>query len=167
MKAGIETLGGRIRIARERDGLSQRVLAERVGITHQQISDYERNQAEPRYEVLQQIGFLLGHSPGWLAFGIGPEHSTDRSGSSSADLASECLILSNKANALIVAHVDLLEKKDFSELEIESLRDCCVGLQKHLQRQQAILTLLHQDLFAALQALHGRSAETGVKIAST
>jgi transcriptional regulator with XRE-family HTH domain len=167
MKAGIDTLGGRVRIARERAGLSQRVLAERVGVAHQQISDYERNQAEPRYEVLRQIGFTLGCSPAWLAFGIGPEHTTDRSGSSSADLASECLVLSRNANGLIVANAGLLDKTDFSESQIESLRVCCVAVQKHLQHQQTLLTFLHHDLSLALQALHGRSPGTGVRISDT
>ena len=44
---------------REAKGISQTELAERVGVTQQSISDYEKDFKEPRFDVLVRIANVL------------------------------------------------------------------------------------------------------------
>lgn len=44
-----------LKIKRIQKGLSQKELAERVGLTNQSISDYETGKLNPSYEVMKRI----------------------------------------------------------------------------------------------------------------
>ncbi|GAF14175.1 negative regulation of the defective prophage PBSX genes [Bacillus sp. JCM 19046] len=63
-------LGDRIRSLREKEGLTQKALAQKLDIPHQNLSNYERNFRQPDYETLQKVAdyyavttdFLLGRS---------------------------------------------------------------------------------------------------------
>lgn len=62
-------LGNRLRIARERRGLSQAELAEKCGLTAQQISNYETSpgkRGRPTIESVAAFASVLGCSTDWL-----------------------------------------------------------------------------------------------------
>lgn len=54
------TLGERIKSARRECGMTQKDLADKTGMTYQQISQYERNERRPKLETLQRIAVALG-----------------------------------------------------------------------------------------------------------
>lgn len=56
----IRTNGQKIRIARERKGLTLAQLAEQVGKTAPYISDIERGNRRGSYETLERIAKVLG-----------------------------------------------------------------------------------------------------------
>ncbi|AGE62435.1 transcriptional regulator [Bacillus subtilis XF-1] len=64
-------LGARIRSLRENINLTQKALAEKLNIPHQNLSNYERGFRQPDYETLKKIAdffevstdYLLGHQP--------------------------------------------------------------------------------------------------------
>lgn len=66
----------RLIVARERAGLSQRQLAERLAIGPSQIALYETDKAKPRPARFRQIADLLGVDPWWL-MGAAPRAEID------------------------------------------------------------------------------------------
>jgi transcriptional regulator with XRE-family HTH domain len=61
-------LGTRVKIVRGRAGLSQKELADRIGMSRDRISDYENGAAIPS-DVLRAICDALDVSSDWLLFG--------------------------------------------------------------------------------------------------
>jgi transcriptional regulator with XRE-family HTH domain len=59
-------VGARIRMFRVDRGMSQTVLAERIGVTFQQVQKYERGASRVGASRLSQIASVLGISPGEL-----------------------------------------------------------------------------------------------------
>jgi transcriptional regulator with XRE-family HTH domain len=55
--------------ARSSAGLTQKELADQVGISSVQLSRYEGGKSQPRPPVLAQLAKALGVSPSWLASG--------------------------------------------------------------------------------------------------
>lgn len=64
-----ETIGERIREARERAGLSQTELADRVGVRVPTMYRYERRGMVPRAATLARIADELGVTPQWIIEG--------------------------------------------------------------------------------------------------
>lgn len=64
------TKGERIKAARERRGLTQSALAEKMGIPYQSISQWERNVRNPKYETVKKIAAALDCDPEWLQTGV-------------------------------------------------------------------------------------------------
>lgn len=64
------TVSGRVRMARQRAGLTQQDLAERVGITQPSVSELERGDSQ-RSAYLPEIAVECGVDIHWLAFGDG------------------------------------------------------------------------------------------------
>ncbi len=60
MKADKEVLGALIRAARRRTGISQMRLAERIGVTYQQVQKYESGKSEVSVTRLYAIAEALG-----------------------------------------------------------------------------------------------------------
>lgn len=66
----IVTLGERLRLLREKKGLTQVALAKKLNIPNQNVSNYERDFRQPDYETLKKLAdlyevttdYLLGHS---------------------------------------------------------------------------------------------------------
>lgn len=56
----IRTNGQKIRLAREKNGLTLAQLAEKVGKTAPYISDIERGNRRGSYETLERIASILG-----------------------------------------------------------------------------------------------------------
>lgn len=69
---GAATFGDRLALAREAQGLSQAVLAERLGLRPQTIRNWEDDRAEPRANKVQMLAGFLNVSMLWLMTGKGP-----------------------------------------------------------------------------------------------
>ncbi|MET3696993.1 helix-turn-helix protein [Bacillus oleivorans] len=63
------TLGDRIRGLRERDNLTQKALAEKLNIPHQNLSNYERGFRQPDYGTLIKIADFFKVSTDFLLKG--------------------------------------------------------------------------------------------------
>lgn len=57
---GNDSVAEKIKAAREKAGLTQAQLAEKVGTTAQNISQYERGIRNPKYNTLEKIAHSLG-----------------------------------------------------------------------------------------------------------
>lgn len=49
-----------VRILRERLGLTQMQLAEKIGVSHPRISDIENQKGEPRFSTIEKVAEGLG-----------------------------------------------------------------------------------------------------------
>ena len=65
------TLGDRLALARERQGLTQSQLARRLGLRVQTIRNWEADRSEPRANKLQMLAGFLNVSMVWLMTGEG------------------------------------------------------------------------------------------------
>ena len=65
------TFGDRLANAREATGLSQREVAQRLGVKEKTIRDWEDDLSEPRASRLQTLAGMLGVSLMWLLSGQG------------------------------------------------------------------------------------------------
>jgi len=65
------TFGDRMATARERLGLSQAQLAQRIGVKAQTIAAWEQDRAEPRANRLQMLAGMLNVPMVWLMTGAG------------------------------------------------------------------------------------------------
>jgi len=59
-------VGDRIRILRERKGLSQKLLAYKLGMPNQSLSNYERGYREPPADVLKKLADFFEVSVDYL-----------------------------------------------------------------------------------------------------
>jgi transcriptional regulator with XRE-family HTH domain len=60
------TLGEKIKMLREKRGWTQTQAAEKIGISSQVLSNYERDYRSPDKEVISKIATLYNHSTDWL-----------------------------------------------------------------------------------------------------
>jgi len=65
------TFGDRLAAARDASGMSQEVLAKRLGVKLATLSKWEDDMAEPRANRLAMMSGLLGVSISWLLTGAG------------------------------------------------------------------------------------------------
>lgn len=65
------TFGDRMTAARERLGLTQAQLAQRLGVKTQTITAWEQDRAEPRANRLQMLAGMLNVPMVWLMTGAG------------------------------------------------------------------------------------------------
>ncbi len=65
------TLGDRLALARDRQGLTQAQLARRLGLRVQTIRNWENDRSEPRANKLQMLAGILNVSMVWLLTGEG------------------------------------------------------------------------------------------------
>lgn len=106
-------VGARIRARRKVQGHSQTHVAERLGLTFQQIQKYERGVNRVSASKLVQIAALLDTTVAWL---VGEEDSDKSAGQGHWDILGE------------TGAVDLL--KSFSELKSPRARAALVRLAK-------------------------------------
>lgn len=59
-------VGERIQAARKKTGLTQKELAQRLGLATGTIQQYELNKRQPRMEQLREIADVLSVTPGYL-----------------------------------------------------------------------------------------------------
>jgi transcriptional regulator with XRE-family HTH domain len=70
-KKASQTLGDRLRSAREKSGLSAKQVADRLGVKPQSVSAWEHDQREPRANKLHMLAGILNVSMTWLLEGSG------------------------------------------------------------------------------------------------
>lgn len=62
----MDTFSTRLREARTEKGLTQKELAERIGVTKGRVTHYETNKGHPNTPVLLEICRVLNVSSDWL-----------------------------------------------------------------------------------------------------
>jgi len=63
------SMGMRIKESRKKLGITQVALAEKIGLTQSNITDYERERVSPSIETLLKLSKVLNVSLDWLASG--------------------------------------------------------------------------------------------------
>lgn len=110
----VATFGDRVASARETAGMTQAVLARRLGVRVATLRAWENDTAEPRANRLSMLAGLLNVSMMWLINGEGeglegPEGATELSGNA-ADLLAEMRSLRVELSQS-AKHVASLEKR--------------------------------------------------------
>ena len=115
------TTGQRIRMARERAGMKQRDLADKLGVSYVNVSQWERDTRNPKYSTLQKISDAVGIS---VTFLLGLESTPSdediqdiRCGNVHSDVEerwnnSEAIMREEKRQALKRELLALLEDED-------------------------------------------------------
>jgi transcriptional regulator with XRE-family HTH domain len=65
----METMGSRLKSARTKVGMTQNVVAKKLGISFGTLSGYERNYRDPDTETLSKLAEMYGVSVSWLVTG--------------------------------------------------------------------------------------------------
>lgn len=76
----VSTLGERIGVARDRAGLSETELADRLAVQRRTVDAWEGDGAEPRANTLNMLAGVLGVTPAWLLSGVGEGVSSPDAG---------------------------------------------------------------------------------------
>jgi len=63
--------GNRLRKARKAKNLTQKQLAESIGINQKQYQHWERGRAEPSFDKVKRLSYMLGINVEWLLYGTG------------------------------------------------------------------------------------------------
>ena len=87
-------LGERIAHARRAKGLSQKQLADLVGVTKSTVAKWESDRTSPRANRLNQVAGLLGIPMAWLLGGVDTPATVD------TPSLNETSILENKLEAM-------------------------------------------------------------------
>lgn len=66
-------LGKRLFEARNEQGLSMSVLADRSGVAASTINAIEKERQTPAADTIERLAGALGIHPCWLAYGAGPK----------------------------------------------------------------------------------------------
>jgi transcriptional regulator with XRE-family HTH domain len=67
----IQTVGARVRVARERSGLTQEQVAEKTGLSDGYVSLLEADRRQPSAAAIKLLGAALGVSEDWIRAGHG------------------------------------------------------------------------------------------------
>lgn len=114
--------GDYIKIARQKAGLTQKQLAEKVGLATITIQQYERNLREPRLENLKKIAHALNIPPedlsGTISIGLMTESDYEKLdylfSNESKQLTTEinriCDQLNNAGKTKVIEYLELLTK---------------------------------------------------------
>lgn len=101
----METLGSRLRFARERAGLSIRDVAKALNLTHVSVGNWERDQTRPKLPNLIEAAVLLDVSIEWLTSGREqPAEPEPPKGTEQAEELNRPLLA-----AIIAAYHDILQ----------------------------------------------------------
>ena len=87
------TVGERIRRAREATGLTTAQMARRLGIKTTTLTMWESDRSEPRSNRLLMLAGLLNVSPSWLLTGLGTAPIEDEMSSEMRTLRAELRML--------------------------------------------------------------------------
>ncbi len=74
----MDTIGERLRFLRKRLGLSQKEMAQKLGISRVALARYENNKRYPDTAILAKIAQILGVSLDWLVTGKGEMFTSER-----------------------------------------------------------------------------------------
>ena len=117
------TFGDRLCAARDTAGLSQKALANKIGVKVKTIKDWESDSVEPRANKLQMVSAFLNVSMVWLMSGLGkgvapPGYSEVSAESELTEVLDELRSIRSVGENLLnrVALLDKKISKDFNEL---------------------------------------------------
>ena len=117
------TFGDRLCAARDAAGLTQKVLANKIGVKVKTIKDWESDSVEPRANKLQMVSAFLNVSMVWLMSGLGegiapPGYSEVSAESELTEVLDELRSIRSVGEKLLnrVALLDKKISKDFNEL---------------------------------------------------
>ncbi len=111
-----DSIGGRIRRAREAVGLSGAQLARRLGVKTTTVNAWETGRSEPRANRLTMLAGFLAVSPTWLLYGLGDKPADET-------LTSELSLIAASLKALRETHDRTGETIERLEGQIARLAD--------------------------------------------
>ncbi|WP_349357629.1 helix-turn-helix domain-containing protein [Stappia sp.] len=109
-----DTIGGRIRRAREAANLSGAQLARRLGVKTATVTAWESGRSEPRANRLTMLAGFLAVSPTWLLYGLGDAPDDD-------PMSTELSLIASSLKSLRDAHERTGEALDRLEAQISQL----------------------------------------------
>ncbi|MGB3734611.1 MAG: helix-turn-helix domain-containing protein [Ilumatobacter sp.] len=109
-----QAIGARIASARSAAGLSEMVLAERLGVTTETLAGWESGERPPRANHLTKLCGILGVAFSWLLVGSGGEPATrgDHMDQLRVDLTAARSLLDDVVNELTVIDQRLAQLDD-------------------------------------------------------
>ena len=110
------TFGDRLCASREAAGISQKVLAGRIGVKAKTVRAWESDSVEPGSNKLQMVSALLNVSMVWLMSGLGTGIAPPESIKSSRQEIDEIL---NELKEIRSAGEALVKRADFLTRKIE------------------------------------------------
>ena len=84
-------LKDRIIFARERSGMKQHQIADRLGLTQQAIQSWERGKSSPRLQKMRKLAEVLNVSEEWLSTGNGSFKMPVKSSANEEQIDSEII----------------------------------------------------------------------------
>lgn len=109
-----DSIGGRIRRAREAANFSVAQLARRLGVKTATVSAWETGRSEPRANRLTMLAGFLGVSPTWLLYGLGDAPAE-------TPLASEMALIASSLKLLRETHERTGEALARLEAQVEQI----------------------------------------------
>ena len=103
-----EIIGKRIKAQREEIGMSQKGLAEKVGISPSAINQFEKGEKKPSSEVLARIARQLGVSTDYL---LGASNEKVFLTGNVAAAFRDFKELTTKDREIILSHIEFLKSK--------------------------------------------------------
>lgn len=115
------TFGDRLCAARDAAGLTQKVLANKIGVKVKTIQDWESDSVEPRANKLQMVSAFLNVSMVWLMSGLGsgispPGYSENSTENELIEVLNELRSIRSVGERLL-KRVVLLDKKISNDLD--------------------------------------------------
>jgi transcriptional regulator with XRE-family HTH domain len=104
-----EVIGNRIKATRDKIGMSQKELAEKVNVSPSAINQFEKGEKKPSSEVLARITNKLGVSADYL-LGASDEEKMFLSGNVVAAFR-DFKGLSKKDRDIVLSHIEFLKSK--------------------------------------------------------
>ena len=112
------TFGDRLLAARKEAGLSQKLLANKLGVKTKTVQFWEEDKSEPRANKLQMVSALLNVSMVWLMSGLGNGVEPPVTSSVSEESLPREILAELKAIRSAISRLD----KNTSNLEKKILR---------------------------------------------
>ena len=110
------TFGDRLCAARDAAGLSQKILASKMGVKVRTIQAWESDSTEPRANKLQMVSALLNVSMVWLMSGLGTGISPP--GEFDGFTENEISLILDEIKSIRAVGEDLLSRLDNLETKI-------------------------------------------------
>lgn len=106
------TIGERIKYSRRASGYTQITLAERVGVTHGNVSMWETDQTKPRAKIVRLLAEALDVSIEWLEQGTSTLHPEPES-VGSWDFRNKAAIASSTHQEVLIPRLDVASQNNY------------------------------------------------------
>jgi len=102
-------IGSTIRELRNRDGITQRELAQAMNVSTSTVAMWETNKREPDFETIKELSGLFKVDANRL-LGISVESETKKEPTQRERLTDRIMALSDEGQAKVLDYISLLEK---------------------------------------------------------